>query len=66
MSNVEEPARIGSWDQLALAVGSVLDGADHGRPLRLDLDDVEVDVPGVGGHGRWRLRGHLAVTGEQR
>ena len=55
--------RIDSWDQLASAVGEVLDGAQGGRPLRLDLDDVEVDVPGTTGHGRWRVRGHVAVSG---
>ncbi len=40
MSNVEEPARIGSWDQLALAVGSVLDRREAGT--RLDAAIAEV------------------------
>lgn len=55
------PGRIGSWDELAEVVGRVLDGADDGRPLHLDLDDVEVDVPGAGGHVTWRLRGRVGV-----
>jgi len=44
-------------------VGDVLDGAPEGRPLRLDLADVEVEVPGTTGHSRWRVRGHVAVSG---
>ena len=55
--------RIDTWDQLAAAVGDVLDGAPEGRPLRLDLADVEVEVPGTAGHSRWRVRGHVAVSG---
>ncbi|WP_298760262.1 hypothetical protein [uncultured Nocardioides sp.] len=55
--------RIDTWDQLAAAVGDVLDGAPEGRPLRLDLADVEVEVPGTTGHSRWRVRGHVAVSG---
>ena len=55
--------RIDTWDQLATAVGSVLAGAREGRPLRLDLADVEVEVPGTTGHSRWRVRGHVAVSG---
>lgn len=55
--------RIDTWDQLAAAVGDVLDGAPEGRPLRLDLADVEVELPGTTGHSRWRVRGHVAVSG---
>ena len=55
--------RIDTWDQRAAAVGDVLDGAPEGRPLRLDLADVEVEVPGTTGHSRWRVRGHVAVSG---
>ena len=56
--------RIESWDQLATAVGEVLAGAQGGRPLRLDLADVEVEVPGTTGHSRWRVSGHVAVSGD--
>ncbi len=28
-----------------------------------DLADVEVEVPGTTGHSRWRVRGHVAVSG---
>ena len=55
--------RIETWDQLAAAVGGVLGGAQEGQPLRLDLADVEVEVPGTTGHSRWRVRGHVAVSG---
>ncbi len=63
MKSSRTVGRIETWDQLATAVGGVLRGAQEGQPLRLDLADVEVEVPGTTGHSRWRVRGHVAVSG---